>query len=71
MKISDETFLAIGMISLTIGIILGRIPSNEDTGFLLIDFIEGILYGVSLPLNLHYLIKKSKHMDRHIYGPRD
>jgi len=46
-----KQLLFIGMISLSIAIILGRIES----GFFIKDFIIGLLYGLSLTLNLFYL----------------
>ena len=47
-----KQLLFTGMITLSIAIILGRM----EIDFILKDFIEGILYGMSLTLNLFYLI---------------
>ncbi|MCK5077514.1 MAG: hypothetical protein KAR38_14120 [Calditrichia bacterium] len=47
-----KQLLFTGMITLSIAIILGRM----EIDFLLKDFVEGILYGMSLTLNLFYLI---------------
>lgn len=62
MKLKDETVLLIGMMSLTIGILIGRFMHFEYSGFSVSDFIEGVLYGLSLVMNLFYLIKKSKKL---------
>ena len=60
MKLSDERILSIGMISLAIGILIGRFLYFEIAGFSITDFVEGILIGVSLVMNIAYLIRKRK-----------
>ena len=60
MKLSDERILAIGMISLALGILIGRFLHFEYAGFSVTDFIEGILVGLSLVMNITYLIRKRK-----------
>ena len=60
MKLKDETILSIGMMSLSIGILVGRFTYFEYSGFSISDFLEGVLYGLSLVMNLFYLFKKSK-----------
>ena len=60
MKLKDETVLSIGMMSLTSGILVGRFTYFEYSGFLISAFVEGVLYGLSLVINLFYLVKKSK-----------
>ena len=62
MKLKDETVLSIGMMSLTIGILVGRFTYFEYSGFSISDFMEGVLYGLSLVMNLFYLVKKSKKL---------
>jgi hypothetical protein len=57
MPLKDETMLAIGMISLALGILIGRFVHFEYSGFSISDFIEGILVGLSLVMNLAYLIR--------------
>jgi hypothetical protein len=59
-QLSDERILAIGAISLAIGILIGRFLHFELAGFSVTDFAEGILVGLSLVMNLTYLIKKRK-----------
>ncbi len=60
MGFKDETVLSIGMMSLAIGILVGRFTHFEYSGFSISDFVEGILTGVSLVMNLFYLVRKSK-----------
>jgi len=60
MELSDERILAIGMISLALGILIGRFLHFEYAGFSITDFIEGILVGLSIVMNLAYLIRKRK-----------
>ncbi len=60
MQLSDERVLAIGAISLAIGILIGRFLSFELLGFSVSAFIEGILVGLSLVMNITFLIRKRK-----------
>lgn len=60
MKLNDERILAIGMISLALGILIGRFLHFEYGDFSITDFIEGILIGLSLVMNIAYLIRKRK-----------
>jgi hypothetical protein len=60
MPLKDENILAMGMISIALGILIGRFLHFEYSGFSVTDFIEGILTGLSLVLNLTYLIRKRK-----------
>lgn len=60
MGLKDETALSIGMISLAIGILLGRFTDFEYLGFSISAFVEGILIGLSLVMNLFYLVRRSR-----------
>jgi hypothetical protein len=60
MRLSDERILSIGMISLAVGILIGRFLHFEYAGFSVTDFVEGILIGLSLVMNITYLIRKRK-----------
>lgn len=60
MPLKDESMLAIGMLSMALGILIGRFLYFEYAGFSITDFTEGILTGLSLVLNLTYLIRKRK-----------
>jgi len=64
MKLSDERILSIGMISLAIGILIGRFLYFEIAGFSVSDFVEGILIGLSLVMNIAYLVRKRKAQSR-------
>jgi len=54
----DENILAIGMLSLSLGILVGRFTHFEYSAFSVSDFIEGILTGLSLALTITYMIRK-------------
>jgi hypothetical protein len=60
MQLSDEKIMAIGGISLALGILIGRFLHFEYSGFSVTDFVEGVLIGLSLVMNLTYLIKRRK-----------
>ena len=60
MQLNDERTLAIGMIALALGILIGRFLYFEYAGFSVTDFVEGILIGLSLVMNITYLIRKRK-----------
>jgi hypothetical protein len=57
MVLKDETVLAIGMISMALGILIGRFVYFEYSGVSVSDFIEGVLVGLALVMNLTYLIR--------------
>jgi hypothetical protein len=58
MLIKDEnTLLAIGMASLFLSFIIGFVHVDY-IGFSVSDFVEGMLAGISLSLNLTFLIKR-------------
>ena len=59
-EFKDEAVLSVGMMSLAIGILVGRFTSFEVSGFSVSDFVEGVLTGVSLVMNLYYLVGKSR-----------
>jgi len=56
--LKDENILAIGMISMSLGILIGRFTHFEYSGFGISDFVEGILTGLSLVLNITYMMRK-------------
>jgi hypothetical protein len=58
--LKDENILAVGMMSMAIGILIGRFTHFEYSGFSISDFVEGILTGVSLVLNLAYMVRRRK-----------
>ena len=60
MQLKDENMLAIGMISMAVGILIGRFVYFEYGGFSVSDFLEGLLLGLSLVMNFAYLIKRRK-----------
>jgi hypothetical protein len=60
MQLRDESILAIGMISIALGILIGRFLHFEYSGFSITDFVEGVLVGLSLVMNLTYLVRMRK-----------
>ncbi len=54
---NENNLLAVGMFSLSLGILIGRFLHFEYLGFSVTDFVEGVLIGVSLVLNLIYMIR--------------
>ncbi len=60
MQLSDEKILATGGISLALGILIGRFLHFEYSGFSVTDFVEGVLIGLSLVMNIVYLVRKRK-----------
>jgi hypothetical protein len=60
MHLQDETMLAIGMASMALGILIGRFLHFEYLGFSVTDFVEGVLVGLSLVMNIAYLAVKRK-----------
>jgi hypothetical protein len=60
MLFKDESILAIGMISLALGLLIGRFVHFEYAGFSVTDFLEGLFVGLSLVMNIVYLIKVRK-----------
>jgi hypothetical protein len=50
--------LAVGMISLSLGILIGRFLHFEFFGFAVTDFVEGVLVGLSLVMNVTFLFRK-------------
>ncbi len=47
MRLKTETMLSIGMISMALGILIGRFVHIEYSGFSVSDFVEGVLVGLS------------------------
>ena len=58
MLIKQENLQALGMFSISLGILIGRFLHFEYSGFSVSDFVEGVLVGLSLVLNLAYMVRK-------------
>jgi hypothetical protein len=58
--LKEEKLLGIGSISLAAGILIGRFTGFEVAGFSISAFAEGLLMGLSLVLNLFYLVKRRR-----------
>jgi hypothetical protein len=57
---NDQVLLALGTSSLAISIVLKRFVSPFVGEPILLDFIEGVLVGAALVLNMSYLIRLRK-----------
>lgn len=57
MRLKAETMLSIGMISMALGILIGRFVHIEHSGFSVSYFVEGVIVGLSVTMNLAYLIQ--------------
>jgi hypothetical protein len=60
LQLKDENLLAVGMITLSIGLLIGQFSNFEYAGVAISSFFEGLLIGLSLVMNAIYLIKKGK-----------
>ncbi len=60
MQLKNENILAIGMISIALGILIGRFLHFEYLGFSVTDFVEGVLVGLSLVMNITYLVRRRR-----------
>ena len=60
LQLRNESILAIGMISIALGILIGRFLHFEYSGFSITGFVEGVLVGLSLVMNLTYLVRIRK-----------
>jgi hypothetical protein len=60
MPLKNEGMLAIGMISMALGILIHRFLNFEYSVFPVTAFVEGVLVGLSLAMNLTYLIRIRK-----------
>jgi len=58
MRLRNENILAIGMKSRALGILIGRFLHFEYLGFSVTDFVEDVLVGLSLVMNVTYLVRK-------------
>ena len=58
MLLKDENLLAVGMISLALGILIGQFLQFEYMGVPVPAFVEGVLIGLSLVMNLAYLVRR-------------
>jgi hypothetical protein len=61
MLLKDETILAVGMISLALGLLIGQFLYFEVGGVVVTTFLEGILIEIALVMNFAYLVKTRKN----------
>ena len=60
MRLRDDAFWSVGTLLMAVGILVGRFARFEYAGFVISAFIEGLLVGVSLVMNLFYLATKAR-----------
>ncbi len=60
LQLKDENLLAVGMVSLALGVLIGRFLYFEYLGFSVTDFVEGVLVGLSLVMNITYLVRRRR-----------
>jgi hypothetical protein len=58
LQLKDESMLALGMITMAVGLLIGQFSSFEYSGVAVSSFFEGLLIGLSLVMNLAYLHRK-------------
>jgi len=58
MQLDDDRILAIGGISLALGILIGRFLDFEYAGLAVTSFVEGALFGLSLVMNIAFLLRR-------------
>jgi len=59
-KLKKEVMLTIGMVSLSISLLLDRFAGKEP----LVDFFCGLFTGLSITLNITFLIKYKYEMNK-------
>jgi hypothetical protein len=57
MMVRDETLLALGMLSMSASILIKTFFKLSYMNFSISDFLEGLFVGLSLVLNLTYLVR--------------
>ena len=67
MRLKDETLFALGLLSTSASIIIKTFFKLSYMNFSISDFLEGLFIGLSLVLNLTYLVRlrraKGQDMD--------
>jgi hypothetical protein len=59
LQIKNEKMLALGMITMALGLLIGQFSAFQYMGFAVSSFVEGLLIGLSLVMNFGYLIRLS------------
>jgi hypothetical protein len=57
MQPRKETLLAIGMISLAAGLLIGQFTQVTFGGVLVSEFLEGFFVGLAIVMNLAYMVR--------------
>ncbi len=57
MQLKNETMLAIGVISIALGVLIGKFTHFEYGGILVSDFLEGFFVGLAIVMTLAYMVR--------------
>jgi hypothetical protein len=60
LQFKDENILAIGMITMSLGLLIGQFSNVQYSGVAVSSFLEGLLIGLSIVMNAFYLFKKGR-----------
>ena len=55
--LKNETMLAIGLISLALGVLIGEFFHFEYGGILISNFLEGFFVGLAIVMTLAYMVR--------------
>ena len=61
--LKNQYMLTIGIISMALGILVGRFVQFEFAGFSGSSFVEGMLIGLSITMNLAYVIRTKRKIN--------
>ena len=57
MYLKNEAMLAIGLISLALGVLIGEFLHVEYGGILISNFLEGLFVGLAIVMTLAYMVR--------------
>lgn len=64
MPLKTQHMLPIGMITLTLGLLIGQFLPFTLMGFPVSSFLQGLLIGLSIVMNLAYLVITRKNITK-------
>ncbi len=65
MRLKDEHKLAIGASTMVLGIFFSRLESVTSSGVPVFSFLSGMFIGLSLVMNLAYLVSRRRNVSAH------
>jgi hypothetical protein len=60
MRLTEKSMLSIGLISMTLGILIGQFATFEYLEVSVSAFASGVLLGLSLVMNFAYLVRRRR-----------